>query len=129
MQLLSADSVKRQERAVRQIGTCACTGRYDEEFFDLLVTPLHGLAATSDSDGLRIMAISARSSIGTDAAIGGLRTSLPKRNRSKGSLMPEPCVSRAETALCGPFPAKTRQRRRSGTDDNHSITTAVRTCG
>lgn len=74
MQLLNADSVQKQERAVRQIGTYAHTGRYDEEFFDLLVTPLHGLVATSDSDGLRIMAISALSSIGTDAAIRGLRT-------------------------------------------------------
>ncbi len=73
MQLLNSDSIEKQERAVRLIGTYAHTGQYDEEFFDLLVTPLHGLVATSNSEGLRIMAISALSSIGSDSAIGGLR--------------------------------------------------------
>lgn len=74
MRLLNADSPEKQERAVRLIGTYAHTGQYDEEFFDLLVTPLHGLVATGNSEGLRIMAISALSSIGSDAAIEGLRT-------------------------------------------------------
>lgn len=73
MQLLNSDSMEKQERAVRQIGTYAHTGRYDEEFYSLLVTPLHGVVATSNSNGLRIMAISALSSIGSDAAIEGLR--------------------------------------------------------
>lgn len=73
MRLLNSNSTAKQGRAVRLIGTYAHTGRYDTEFFDQLVTPLHGLVATSDSDGLQIMAISALSSIGSDAAIGGLR--------------------------------------------------------
>jgi hypothetical protein len=74
MRMLNAPSVATQERAVRLIGTYAHTGRYDADFFRLFVTPLHGLVAEGRSEAVRIMALSALSSIGTDRAMQGLRT-------------------------------------------------------
>jgi hypothetical protein len=71
---LNADDPATQERAVRLIGTYAHTGRYDADFFRLFVTPLHGLVAEGRSEAVRIMALSALSSIGTDRAMQGLRT-------------------------------------------------------
>jgi len=74
MQLLNSDSAEEQERAIRLIGTYAHTDRYDADFFSLLVTPLHGLVAQSPSEELRIMAISALASIGSETAVRGLKT-------------------------------------------------------
>jgi hypothetical protein len=73
LHMLNADAVETQERAVRLIGTYAHTGRYDADFFRLFVTPLHGLVAKGKTDALRIMAISALASIGTDRAMLGLK--------------------------------------------------------
>lgn len=77
LRLLNADSVTKQERAVRHIGTYAHTGRYDDSFFRPFVTPLHGLVATGKSEAVRIMAVSALASIGTDRAMEGLRAQVP----------------------------------------------------
>jgi hypothetical protein len=73
LRLLNADSVEKQQRAVRLIGYYAHTDRYDDDFFRLMVTPLHYVVAEGQTESLRIMAISALYSIGTDAAMEGLR--------------------------------------------------------
>jgi hypothetical protein len=73
LRMLNADAVETRERAVRLIGTYAHTGRYDTGFFRLLVTPLHGLVANGRTEAVRLMAVSALASIGTDHAIDGLR--------------------------------------------------------
>lgn len=74
LRLLNADDVAKQERAVRLIGTYAHTGRHDESFFRSFVVPLHGIVAEGETEALRLMAVSALASIGTDPAIEGLRT-------------------------------------------------------
>lgn len=74
LRLLNSDSVAEQERAVRRIGMYAHTGQRDASFFNRLVTPLHGLVVNGKTDAVRIMAVSALSSIGTDAAMQGLQT-------------------------------------------------------
>ncbi len=73
LRLLNSDSVKEQERAVCLIGTYAHTGTHDADFFRLLVAPLHGLVMDGKTEALRIMSVSALSSIGTDAAMQGLQ--------------------------------------------------------
>lgn len=73
LRLLNSDSVSEQKHAVRRIGTHAYTGRRDANFFDRLVAPLHGLMINGETEALRIMAVSALASIGTDSAILGLR--------------------------------------------------------
>jgi len=78
LRLLNADSAEKQARAVRLIGTYAHNDRFDTDYFGVLVTPLHGLVATGKTDAIRIMAISALSAIGTDAAMQGLRSQVDR---------------------------------------------------
>ena len=73
LHLLNSNSVEKQQRAVRLIGMYAHTGQREADFFNLLVAPLHGLVLNGETEALRIMAISALSSIGSDAAMQGLR--------------------------------------------------------
>lgn len=73
LRLLNSDSVQDQERAIRLIGAYAHTNRYEEDFFRVLVTPLHGVVAEGKTEALRIMAVSALYSIGTETAMGGLQ--------------------------------------------------------
>lgn len=73
LRLLNSDSVTEQERAVRHINTYAHTGRREADFFTLMVPPLHELVRNGDSEAVRIMAVSALSSIGTDEAMRGLQ--------------------------------------------------------
>lgn len=72
LRLLNSDSAVEQARAVRLIGTYAHKRRYDANFFQVLVTPLHGLVATGKTEAIRIMAVSALSGIGTESAMQGL---------------------------------------------------------
>jgi len=72
LRMLNARSVATQERAVHRIGTYAHTGRYDEAFFRVLITPLHGLVGGGETEAVRLMAVSALTSIGTPRAMQGL---------------------------------------------------------
>lgn len=74
LRLLNSDSVEEQERALRLIGHYAHTDQFDEDFYRLMVTPLQYLVAEGQTEALRIMAVSALYSIGTDEAIRGLET-------------------------------------------------------
>lgn len=71
MTLLQEDET-RQERAIQLIAHYAHTDRYDASFFRPLVSPLLEVAVDGEGDELRIMAISALSSIGTPSAMNGL---------------------------------------------------------
>lgn len=73
LRLLNSDSLEKQKRAVRLIGHYAHTDQYDGDFYRLMVTPLQYLVANGQTDPLRIMAVSALYSIGTDSAIRGLQ--------------------------------------------------------
>lgn len=71
VQLLQLDET-RQEHALQIISHYAHTEQYDASFFRPLVAPLLEIVADSDAEGLRIMAVSTLSSIGTPPAIEGL---------------------------------------------------------
>lgn len=71
--LLNSGSLEKQERAVRLIGHYAHTDQYDEDFYRLMVTPLQYLVVNGETEPLRIMAVSALYSIGTDSAMRGLQ--------------------------------------------------------
>lgn len=73
LRLLNSGSLEKQERAVRLIGHYAHTDQYDEDFYRLMVTPLQYLVVNGQTDPLRVMAVSALYSIGTDSAIRGLQ--------------------------------------------------------
>lgn len=72
LRLLNSESVEKQERAIGLISHYAYTDQYGDDFFRLMVTPLHYIVAQGDSEPLRIMAVSALYTIGTDAAMKGL---------------------------------------------------------
>lgn len=72
LRLLNSDAPEEQERAVRLIGHYAHTDQYDEAFFSTMVTPLHYIVARGETEALRIMAVSALYSIGTEKAMNGL---------------------------------------------------------
>jgi len=76
LQLLNSDSFADQEQAIRLIGHYAHTGQFDEEFYRLMVTPLQYIVANGQHESLRIMAVSALYSIGSDTAIRGLQAQL-----------------------------------------------------
>mgnify|MGYP006296181455 CR=1 FL=1 len=78
LRLLNSNSISDQQRAVRLISHYAHTGRYEADFFDLLVAPLHGLVRSGKTTAVRIMSISALGSIGTDAAMWGLQTQIDR---------------------------------------------------
>lgn len=71
--LLNAEDISKQEQGVRLIGQYAHTGQFDENFYRVLVTPLRYLVVKGETESLRIMAVSALFSIGTDEAIGALK--------------------------------------------------------
>lgn len=73
MRLLNSETVAKQEKGVRLISHYAHTGQFDEEFYSVMVTPLNALVAQGENESLRIMAVSALYSIGTDAAMRGLK--------------------------------------------------------
>lgn len=73
LQLLNSDSFEEQEEAIRLIGHYAHTDQFDEDFYGLMVTPLQYIVANSPHESLRIMAVSALYSIGTDSAMRGLQ--------------------------------------------------------
>jgi hypothetical protein len=73
LRLLNSGSLEKQERAVRLIGHYAHTDQYDADFYRLMVTPLQYLVVNGQTDPLRIMAVSALYSIGTDPAMRGLQ--------------------------------------------------------
>lgn len=70
---LTSDKVQDQERAARRIRTYAYTDRYNKAFFQDLLSPLHDLAADGRTESLRLTAISALSTIGTDAVLRTLK--------------------------------------------------------
>lgn len=74
LRLLNSGSVENQEQAVRLIGHYAHTDQFDEDFYRLMVTPLKYVVAEGQTESLRIMAVSALYSIGTEEAIRGLET-------------------------------------------------------
>ncbi len=76
MRLLNSDTVAQQEKAVRLISNYAHTGQFDKDFFRIMVTPLHAIVAEGETESLRIMAVSALYSIGTDEAMSGLEEQL-----------------------------------------------------
>ena len=76
LQLLNSDSFEEQEEAIRLIGHYAHTGQFDEDFYSLMVTPLQYIVANGEHDSLRIMAVSALYSIGSDSAMRGLQAQL-----------------------------------------------------
>jgi hypothetical protein len=76
LRLLNSDALGDQERAVRLIGHYAHTDQFDEDFYRLMVTPLQYIVANGRTEALRIMAVSALYSIGTDPAMRGLQAQL-----------------------------------------------------
>jgi hypothetical protein len=72
LRLLNSDSAEDQERALRLIGHYAHTDQFGEDFYRLMITPLQYLVAKGETESLRIMAVSALHSIGTEEAIRGL---------------------------------------------------------
>lgn len=76
LRLLNADTAAEQARGIRLIGTYAHTGRRDASFLGSFVTPLHGLVSEGETEAVRLMAVSALATIGTDRAMEGLRTRL-----------------------------------------------------
>ena len=71
--LLNSDALEKQTRALRLISHYAHTGQHDEDFYRLMVTPLKYLVAKGQTESLRIMAVSALYSIGTDDAMRELQ--------------------------------------------------------
>jgi hypothetical protein len=76
MTLLNSDTAAEQEKAVRLISNYAHTGQFDKDFFRVMVTPLHALVAQGETESLRIMAVSALYSIGTEDAMEGLKAQI-----------------------------------------------------
>lgn len=71
--LLNSDSIEKQEKAIRLIGHYAHTDQFDADFYRLMVTPLQYIVAKGQTEPLRIMAVSALYSIGSDPAMKGLQ--------------------------------------------------------
>ena len=76
MTLLNSDTVEKQEKAVRLISHYAHTGQFNTGFYRIMVTPLHALVAEGETESLRIMAVSALYSIGTEKAMEGLKAQM-----------------------------------------------------
>jgi hypothetical protein len=76
LRLLNSGSLEKQERAVRLIGHYAHTDQFDENFYRLMVTPLQYIVGNGQTEALRIMAVSALYSIGTDPAMRGLQAQM-----------------------------------------------------
>jgi hypothetical protein len=87
LRLLNSNSATEQARAVRLIGKYAHKRRYDANFFRVLVTPLHGLVATGKTEAIRIMAVSALSSIGTESAMQGLKAQVDRLEPERVQLL------------------------------------------
>ncbi|MFB6247073.1 MAG: hypothetical protein ABEL97_00720 [Salinibacter sp.] len=83
LRLLNSGSLEKQERAVRLIGHYAHTDQYGEDFHRLMVTPLQYLVANGRTEPLRIMAVSALYSIGTDPAMRGLQAQVDALNSDR----------------------------------------------
>lgn len=90
-QLLQEDEM-RQEHALQIVSHFAHTEQYDASFFEPLVAPLLEIVADSDSDGLRIMAISTLSSIGTAPAFEGLEAQVEAIESERVQAMAERAV-------------------------------------
>jgi len=78
LRLLNSSALEKQERAVRLIGHYAHTDQFDENFYRLMVTPLQYIVANGQTEALRIMAVSALYSIGTDPAMRGLEAQMDR---------------------------------------------------
>ena len=70
---LTSDRAQAQEQAARRIRAYAHTDRYSRASFRDLVPPLHGIAADDGTESVRLAAISAPSTIGTDAVLRTLK--------------------------------------------------------
>lgn len=78
MRDLTAESVTTQKAAMLRIREYAYMDRYNTAFFRTLVEPLQDIVAGGETDEIRLVAISALSSIGTDAALNGLRAQVDR---------------------------------------------------
>lgn len=74
---LLQDGDQQQEQAIQLIAHYAHTDRYNDSFFYPLIDPLLEVVTTSEIEELRIMAISALSSIGNRTAMTTLKAHLP----------------------------------------------------
>ena len=92
LQLLNSGSLDKQVKAVRMIGHYAHTDQFDDDFYRPFITPLQYIVAEGQTDALRIMAVSALYSIGSDSAIRGLRAQVR-------TLDSEPVAEVAENAV------------------------------
>lgn len=97
LRLLNSNSVKDQERAVGLIGTHAHTGRRNGDFFDPLIAPLHGLVLNGQTEELRIMAVSALYSIGTEPAMRGLQVQVDDIESARVQKIARQALSTYET--------------------------------
>lgn len=70
---LTSDRAQAQEQAARRIRAYAHTDRYSRAFFRDLVAPLHDIAADGGTESVRLTAISALSTIGTEAVLRTLK--------------------------------------------------------
>lgn len=77
MAILLQEDNARQEQAIQLIAHYAHTGRYEASFFYPLVDPLLDVVTSSEVEELRIMAISALYSIGSESAMNTLARRLP----------------------------------------------------
>lgn len=83
LRLLNSSELGEQERALRLIGHYAHTDQYGEDFYRLMVTPLQYIVANGRTEALRIMAVSALYSIGTDPAMRGLQAQVDRLDSNR----------------------------------------------
>lgn len=96
LRLLNSGNVDKQERALRLIGHYAHTDQYDEDFYRIMVTPLHGILAETHAEALQIMAVSALYSIGTDHAFRGLEAQVSHLESARVTKVTESALAHYE---------------------------------
>lgn len=96
-QLLNDDDVKKQEEAIKLISHYAHTGQFDSDFYEPLVSPLRHFVVNGETESLRIMAVSALHSIGSDEALGALEAHVDDLDSERLTRMAKIAVGQYET--------------------------------
>ncbi|PQJ34846.1 hypothetical protein BSZ35_09740 [Salinibacter sp. 10B] len=96
MNNLNSGVVAKQADAISLISHYAHVGRFDADFYSLMVTPLHALVSKGETESLRIMAISALYSIGTDTAMRGLKAQMDSFESERLTTVAENAIAQYE---------------------------------
>lgn len=95
--LLNGDEVKKQERAIQLISHYAHTGQFDSDFYKPLVASLRYVVVHSETESLRIMAVSALHSIGSNEALGALEAHVDDLDSERVTRITKMAVRQYET--------------------------------